>query len=88
MSVIDNEEIRSPIPNIGRLKEMERIVYNADNIQDSIAAKLGFIAKNFGMSHVRYVKADGNCFYRAFMFAYIEKVIVKGYQALEDFLRL
>jgi len=88
MIVLDNEEIRSPIPNVGRLREIERIVYNAESIEDSIAAKLGFISKNFGISHVRYVKGDGNCFYRAFMFAYLEKVIAKGYKALEDFLRL
>ncbi len=34
----------------------------------------------------RQVRGDGNCFYRAFIYAYLELVIVKGRLALAAFI--
>lgn len=82
-TLLDSTEIRSPIPNIGRLKDIEEIIYNSKDIQNMTAAKLGFIANSHGISHMRYIKVDGNGFYRAFMFAYVEKII--KCEALQEF---
>jgi len=86
--LIATYEIRSPIPNIGKIKDIERILYNAADFEDSTAAKLSHISNYYGATHIRYVKADGNCFYRAFMFAYMEKVIMKGAEGLYSFCKM
>ncbi len=78
-------EVRSPVPNIGRTEDLERIVYSAGEFEDATAAKMNFVSSKFGMSHIRYVRYDGNSFYRAFMYSYMEKVILRGRVAIAKF---
>lgn len=70
---------------MGCLKDLERITYSATDFHDATAAKMGHIAKAHKVTHIRYIKADGNSFYRAFMYAYMEKVLLRGPVALSLF---
>jgi hypothetical protein len=38
-------------------------------------------------SHVRRMKSDGNCFYRAVGYGYFENVIIRGPEAIKELLR-
>jgi hypothetical protein len=60
-------------------------VYKADEFQDATAAKMNFMSSKHGMSHIRYVRFDGNSFYPAFMYSYMEKVILRGRVAIAKF---
>ena len=39
-------------------------------------------------SHIRRIKSDGNCFYRAVGFGYFEQVIIRGSNAIKELLGL
>lgn len=39
-------------------------------------------------SHIRRVRGDGNCFYRAIVYAYLERVIMIGVDGVRDLIEL
>ena len=51
-----------------------------------VKVKVRSLVDNF--SHIRQVRGDGNCFYRAIGYGYLELVILHGRDAIQDLILL
>jgi len=51
-----------------------------------VKTKVEELKKNY--SHIRKVRGDGNCFYRAMGYGYIERVIIQGEKAVKELVEL
>mgnify|MGYP003387679545 CR=1 FL=1 len=71
-----NEEVVDDSPLIGELVTPD--ILNSEYINSQDIGRPGFLAGVNYLSktynNVRKVKGDGNCFYRAFLFSYLERI--------------
>lgn len=70
--IIKCSQISESIPLVGDLEDISSL--NREYANDEIyLAKVRDLSKKY--SHVRRTRPDGNCFFRAFSYAYIEKLL-------------
>ncbi|MDR3549358.1 MAG: protein kinase [Candidatus Pacebacteria bacterium] len=71
--------------SIGSIRSMDDFLDEL-SYSKAIQQMRGNIVARF--SHLRNVRGDGNCYYRAVIYGYMERLIFKGPAALEEFIHM
>ncbi|MBM3198071.1 MAG: hypothetical protein FJZ58_02295 [Chlamydiae bacterium] len=75
------------VPNIGSRKPLKELEEQYDKASP-MKVQLGMLEQN-GYPHYRPIRGDGNCYYRAVMFGFLEQILLQGNkQRLHDLARL
>ena len=64
------------MPNVENVAELTDIIEDTATYRESTIELMQKLLNDYNLSHTRNVKGNGNAFYRAFMYAYMEKLIV------------
>jgi ubiquitin thioesterase protein OTUB1 len=72
-SLIEQEQLANPLLDIKQPLNVLKQLYNQES--ENVQQKINKLQQHY--SHIRIVRGDGNCFYRALLYGMLEKIILE-----------